>query len=141
MGNFNDRSNHPRGFTPIEMIVVFVMVLVLAATAIHMLKGYIAKARKTALVLEEHAVLTACQAYVTENYSGSSGVISTPKTKKLGNASETLPEYAEAMMGKQIGTVMEVHYDRTGTVTYIVYLPINSDEEETVEYEAGKGWP
>ena len=58
-----------KGFTLVELIVVLVILAILAAILVPALLGYIDKAREGQYAEEAHSILTAYQAYETEQYA------------------------------------------------------------------------
>ncbi len=58
-----------KGFTLVELIVVLVILAILAAILVPALLGYIDKARQSQYEEEAHSILTAMQAYNTEQYA------------------------------------------------------------------------
>lgn len=58
-----------KGFTLVELIVVLVILAILAAILVPALLGYIDKARQGQYAEEAHSILTAAQAYNTEQYA------------------------------------------------------------------------
>ena len=60
-----------KGFTLVELIVVLVILAILAAILVPALLGYIDKARQSQYEEEAHSILTAMQAYNTEQYAKS----------------------------------------------------------------------
>ncbi len=63
------KKNNNKGFTLVELIVVLVILAILAAILVPALLGYIDKAREGQYAEEAHAILTAAQAYNTEQYA------------------------------------------------------------------------
>ena len=58
-----------KGFTLVELIVVLVILAILAAILVPALLGYIDKARSSQYLEEAHSILTAAQAWETEQYA------------------------------------------------------------------------
>ena len=58
-----------KGFTLVELIVVLVILAILAAILVPALLGYIDKAREGQYAEEAHSIITAYQAWETEEYS------------------------------------------------------------------------
>ena len=58
-----------KGFTLVELIVVLVILAILAAILVPALLGYIDKAREGQYAEEAHSIVTAYQAYETEQYA------------------------------------------------------------------------
>ncbi len=63
------KKNNNKGFTLVELIVVLVILAILAAILVPALLGYIDKARQGQYAEEAHSILTAVQAYETEQYA------------------------------------------------------------------------
>lgn len=64
-----------KGFTLVELIVVLVILAILAAILVPALLGYIDKARNSQYLEEAHSILTAAQAYETEQYAKGEDVV------------------------------------------------------------------
>lgn len=68
MARFCD-SNHKRGVTLVELIVVLVILAVLAALLVPSLTGYIDKAVEKRIMLQARSLMTAAQATIDEAYA------------------------------------------------------------------------
>ena len=63
------KKNNNKGFTLVELIVVLVILAILAAILVPALLGYIDKARTAQYEEEAHSILTASQAYLSQEYA------------------------------------------------------------------------
>ena len=71
------KKNNNKGFTLVELIVVLVILAILAAILVPALLGYIDKAKQGQYAEEAHSILTAAQAYETEQYAKTNGTFVT----------------------------------------------------------------
>ena len=71
------KKNNNKGFTLVELIVVLVILAILAAILVPALLGYIDKARQGQYAEEAHSILTAAQAYETEQYAKNGSFVKT----------------------------------------------------------------
>ena len=99
------KKNNNKGFTLVELIVVLVILAILAAILVPALLGYIDKARNAQFEEEAHSILTAAQAYATEQYA--KDPTSSPETA-LGDA--TVQAY--------VNKIVTPTYVNSGTITY-----------------------
>ena len=67
------KKNNNKGFTLVELIVVLVILAILAAILVPALLGYIDKAKNGQYAEEAHSILTAAQAWETEQYARNHG--------------------------------------------------------------------
>ncbi len=79
------KKNNNKGFTLVELIVVLVILAILAAILVPALLGYIDKAKEGQYMEEAHSILTAVQAYETEQYAKGKTTLQTPVLADINN--------------------------------------------------------
>lgn len=69
MAKLLQRIHNRKGFTLVEVIVVLVILAILAALLVPKLTGWIDQAKEKSVAGEAHLVLSAAQAYASEQYA------------------------------------------------------------------------
>lgn len=132
-------KENKKGFTLVELIVVLVILAILIALLVPSLTGYIAKARKKAVLVEARNVQMAAQSVLGEQYDKaleSTGKFEAGKYDgiKADAADGVKKEIAELAEMKGNATA-EVSYNAKGKITEITY----SNKGWTATYD-GSVW-
>lgn len=135
--NVLNKLKNKKGFTLIEMIVVIVIIGILAAVLIGSLTGYIRKSRVASAKMEAGNVLTAVQAYASENES--KGVIKNPNN----NDTNDISGYVSKLIGVTINSGTKTATGGvTGTAPCIISVTADSTNSTIKEmiYKSQNGY-
>ena len=118
------KENKKKGFTPVELIVVLVILAILAALLVPALTGYIDKAKRKSIVAETRQTVMAAQTLVDEAYAKQDVGANKIEVADAKGADTTVAY----ILKSDIATLAEVPADNitsatvaSGVVTNLVY--------------------
>lgn len=123
------KKTNSRGFTLVELMIVIVIMVILAAAAIPLYQGYVQRARESKAIAECRQVVQAAATKAAEMYAGRQDL------DKLSTHNDEILELAGTK-----GTILEgPTADANGRVTYVQYQSANKivvlyDIRENPEY-------
>lgn len=134
-------KENKKGFTLVELIVVLVILAILIALLVPSLTGYIAKARKKAVLVEARNMQMAAQTVVSEKYDkdlAASGkfVGGTTGTVKVGAAENSSEKEIADLAEMKTGAEGTVTYNDKGQITAMTY----TNKGWTTTYAEATGW-